>query len=315
MKKNFNINKDVLAKVANLDVERFVYAANDKTFDVSGLIAAEREKVGMMDKVTLYSCDLKSGKVTATVCNFQLDNADALKLARQVSAFWYLAKAADVKDAADKLAEKANDVHMDMAVARDVYVARIKNAMDAYKTGYDGVKLADICQAAQNIALYYLGAKWDSFPLAVRQVAGSIYDELIRLDKIMPDVKPLPDDKDDDGHDFNIANVRDLRRLLVKFSVAFFPWDKGGKAGENGVNGVEVMPTIKKYRYKGSDARARNLYRLAAKLDKSTGRDGDVVIAKDKALMSVIIGQVLGAVQYVAPVAVPAAGVPAADAK
>lgn len=287
MKKDFNINSDLLKKVTNLDVDHFTYTDNGKDYDVSGLVEIERNTTGMMNAITLYSCELKTGKVSANVCNLQCENTEALQFARQVSAFWYLVKGSEVKEAADLLVEKWDSVTDEFIEARSVYKARIESAAKICALGFEGFKLADICQAARNTALFFLGARVDNYPLEVRQVAGAIYDELIRLDAIMPDVKPLPDGVDDDGHDFNVANVKELRRLLVKFAVAFFPWD------DNGV--------IKKYRYRASDARARNLYRLAAKIDRSTGRNGDVTIAQKRALMDVIIGQVLGAVQYVPP--------------
>lgn len=285
MKKNdFNIN-DLLKKVTNTDVDRFVYRDGDKAYDVDGLIEIAQNKTGMFDDMTLYSCDLVSGKASAMSVNLQCENTDALRFSRQIMAYWYFVKLSDVKTAYNNFKSSVGNVSEDMRVNADVYKARCESAIAIYTKGTEGFKPDDFCVSAVNVGSYFLRAKYDAYPLQVRTVASAIYDELIRLDKIMPDITPDMLFDETDEHDFNVANVKELRRLLVKFAVAFFPHDKDG--------------VMIKYRYKATDARARNLYRLAARLDSASKRDGDVKILKERALIEVIISQVLGAVQYV----------------
>lgn len=278
MKKDMNIN-EMLARVTNIDKTSFLYEEKGKTFDVLSLVKSLKDDNGDQSNMAFFALDMFNGSVKRIEKIMNLKNVDSLRFSRMVQAFYYLQQFDAVKELDGLLTEKRGEIADDMIPAYDCIKTRIGAAGNIFTAGSAGFGYPDVIVPAANIAKHISGAKFDMFPDDVKNAFNKVKDELKRLD----DVKA--ENTEDPEHDYQVANVKDLRKLISGFMVAAFPWDKEG--------------VIKKFTYKCTDSAARNIYRLAIKSDGKGGEAGRVALKSNTGLLWVIFDQVLGMLQVI----------------
>lgn len=249
--KNVDLNKKV-SKVTNVGNDDFTIKENDKVYRVSELVKNLRADKGTQENMRFFRMSLLSGGVADMPFNLRLKNVDVLPFSCQVQSYFYFLVKSDVSAYGDIITYKAKDDEKEKA---DCLESRYNNAIAICNNGGAMDDVTTVCMAAANVAKLIFGSKVADYPIAVRHDLDLVVAELKRLYNL-----DLVDETNID-HDFQIANIKDLRKLISKMMVDFFPWDDKG--------------IVKRFNYRCSDVLARDVYSLYVKT-KGMDKNGNV---------------------------------------
>lgn len=249
--KNVDLNKKV-NKVTNVGNDDFTIKENDKTYRVSELVKNLHADEGTQENMHFFRMSLISGGVADMPFNLRLKNVDVLPFSRQVQSYFYFLVKSDVSAYGDIITYKAKDDEKEKA---DCLEARYNNAIAICNNGGAMDDVTAVSTAAGNVAKLIFGSKIADYPLTIRHDLDLIVAELKRVYNL-----ELVDETNVD-HDFQIANIRELRKLITKMMVDFFPWDKDG--------------IVKRFNYRCSDVLARDVYSLYVKT-KGMDKNGNI---------------------------------------
>ena len=239
--KNIDLNKQVL-KVTNVGNDDFTVKDGDRVLSVAELVKGYRGDNGTQENMHFFRMSLLSGGVAEMPYNLRLKNVDVLPFSRQVQAYFYYLVKSDVMAYGDVITYKASEENEEKA---DCLTARYNNAIAICNNGGALEDVSSVCVAAGNVAKMIFGNKVGDYPIEVRHCLDLIIAELKRLYNL-----DLVDETNIE-HDCNVANVKELRKLITKMMIAFFPWDDKG--------------VVKRFNYRCSDVLARDVYSLYAK--------------------------------------------------
>ena len=249
--KNVDLNKKV-SKVSNVGNDDFTLKESDKMFRVSDLVKNLRADNGTQENMRFFRVSLISGGVAVMPFNLRLKNVDVLPFSRQVQSYFYYLVKSDVSAYGDIITYKAKEEEKEKA---DCLESRYNNAFAICNNGGAMSDVTEVCTAAANVAKLIFGSKVEDYPIAVRHDLDLIVDELKRLYNL--DLV----DETDENHDFQVANVKDLRKLITKMMIDFFPWDD--------------KDVVKRFNYRCSDVLARDVFSLYAKT-KGMDKNGNI---------------------------------------
>lgn len=248
---------NILDKMTNTDIERFMLNADGKTFDISELVKMPVNP----SMLTLYKLNVKNGKASAKSINLNLAYAMPMALAEEVRRYWYYINGVDVDEIARLIKSvDRRELSEEHAVLFDILCHRVDNARTIFDNAGASFNVGNV---AKVIVKCMTGAKLQSYDENVRESAKAMFSELGNLYDIGVNEEDY------------LPNVKILRETVTTMMRAIW---------------LEQDGVVEKYSFKCSHNLAGDIYRV---FYKGRALDSKGNVARNTVDQSVVMSEII----------------------